>query len=186
MGWGPRASWAVWVGALGVQSFHMLEHVAQVLQKFVFGLPPHGILGEALDREWVHFTYNWTLGVALVVVLLGYGLHLRFGFEGRAPIGLYSFRGVVLLQGYHLLEHVVKMMQYFKTGVPDTPGILGQVFPTILLHFAINAAVLALMFLAEGDLGLKALPRGFHLLGELNATGRAHNALGYGSRRCTR
>jgi hypothetical protein len=48
MGWGPRALWAVWVGALVVQSFHMPEHIAQVLQKFVFGLPPHGILGEVL------------------------------------------------------------------------------------------------------------------------------------------
>lgn len=56
------------ITVLIVQSFHMIEHVAQVLQKFVLGQPEaHGLLGTIFDFEWVHFIYNTSLEVALVL-----------------------------------------------------------------------------------------------------------------------
>ena len=37
---------------VAVQSFHMLEHMIQVIQKFVLQFPiAHGILGASLDFE---------------------------------------------------------------------------------------------------------------------------------------
>jgi len=37
----------------------MVEHVAQVIQKFLLGFDKaHGLLGSAFDFEWVHFIYK--------------------------------------------------------------------------------------------------------------------------------
>lgn len=152
-----RALGVVTLGSLLVQSFHMVEHVLQVLQKYYWHVPAHGLLGAALDREWVHMAYNSTLEATLVAMLLGYGLWGRSALSefprGRAW-GLYAFWGVVAFQGYHVGEHVVKMYQYISTGRPDTPGLAGQLFPTIQVHFADNLVVLALMIAAALGLGM--------------------------------
>ncbi len=147
----------VCLGSLLVQSFHMVEHVAQILQKFVYHLPAHGLLGEALDREWVHMAYNGTLEATLLATLLGYGLWSRSAlaaFPRGRTWGLYAFWSVVAFQGYHVVEHVVKMYQYITTGRPDTPGFLGQILPIIWVHFTINLAVLVLMIAATLGLGM--------------------------------
>ncbi len=53
-----------WIGlvlgaAMLIQAAHMVEHIAQVIQKFILDRPKaHGLLGAAFDFEWVHFTYN--------------------------------------------------------------------------------------------------------------------------------
>jgi hypothetical protein len=51
--------YVILVLAVAVQSFHMLEHIVQVIQKFVLQYPvAHGVLGASLDFEPVHFTFN--------------------------------------------------------------------------------------------------------------------------------
>lgn len=54
-----RASYAI-IGlgcTLLVQAAHMVEHVAQVVQKFLLRMSEaHGLLGSIFDVEWVHFT----------------------------------------------------------------------------------------------------------------------------------
>jgi len=157
---GSRTLGAVCIGSLAVQSFHMLEHVVQVLQKFVWNVPAHGLLGEAFDREWVHMAYNGTLEALFLVMLVGYGLWSRDAlraFPGGRPWGLYTFWALIGFQGYHTAEHVVKMYQYLATGVSDTPGLLGQIFPTILVHFAFNVIVLLMMVMAS--VGLRMTQR---------------------------
>jgi hypothetical protein len=134
------------IATLTLQSVHMLEHVAQVLQKFVLRQPEaHGLLGAIFDFEWVHFVFNTSLGAALVLI---------FFWCRRAaghPLPL-SLRAVVWLQGYHVVEHVVKMLQYYVSHAEPTKGILGFVFPVIWLHFWINMIVLALIVvLIVGD-----------------------------------
>ena len=44
-------------------------------------------------------------------------------------------------QGFHTVEHVVKMWQYFETGVNGTPGILGYWVPVVYLHLGYNTAL---------------------------------------------
>lgn len=152
-----RALGIVCLGSLLVQSFHMVEHVLQILQKYYWMVPPHGLLGETFDREWVHMAYNSTLEATLLVMLLGYGLWSSGAlakFPGGRKWGLYTFWALVTFQGYHVVEHIVKMYQYISTGRPDTPGLLGQFFPPILVHFTINLAVLALMMAASLGLGM--------------------------------
>lgn len=46
----------------------MVEHVVQVIQKFLLGFEKaHGLLGAAFDFEWVHFVYNTLLEPALIL-----------------------------------------------------------------------------------------------------------------------
>jgi hypothetical protein len=131
--------------ALAVQSFHMLEHIAQLVQKFVLNSPTaHGLLGASLDFEPVHFTYN-TIYLILVAIVL-------FSFR-NTPIrkmkliyGLLAF--VLVFQSWHFVEHAVKLDQHFTTGCLSCPGILGYYTNPILLHFAYNIIVFVPLILA--------------------------------------
>ena len=124
--------------AVAVQSFHMLEHIVQVLQKFVLQLPvAHGILGASLDFEPVHFTFN--------ILYLGLVAAVWISFT-KTPIrkmnliyGLVTF--VLVFQSWHFIEHAVKLEQHFVNGCISCPGILGYYFDPILLHFAYNTIV---------------------------------------------
>jgi hypothetical protein len=122
-----------------IQLAHMAEHVAQVTQKFILGRPvARGLLGSIFDLEWVHFLYNSWEWVALLLVLIWWR---RSG--NQVPLAL-SF--VVWFQGYHEIEHIVKMIQYYAYGITVGPkGILGYVFPLIWLHFWLNLIVLFLI-----------------------------------------
>ena len=45
-------------------------------------------------------------------------------------------------QSYHSVEHVVKIAQFLEAGRNGTPGILGEWFPVVWLHFWINTVLL--------------------------------------------
>jgi hypothetical protein len=127
--------------ALAVQAFHMVEHVVQVWQ--VYGAAAEhrsGLLGRALDVEWVHFAYN--------LAVLAFAWWLAIGV-GRGSWGETARRaGPILLAGaviqtYHMVEHGAKVAQFVASGVAPTPGLLGGRVGLVWFHFAINLAVFA-------------------------------------------
>jgi hypothetical protein len=123
-----------------VQSFHMLEHVVQLSRVFADGVPSRGsLVGSLADTEWVHLVYN-----GAVLAGLGFVLHLRrHGWDpgGANVVGDRLVASVALVQGYHFVEHAVKVFQHVTTGAKVNPGILGHEINLVLLHFGINAAV---------------------------------------------
>ncbi|HEV2754819.1 MAG TPA: right-handed parallel beta-helix repeat-containing protein [Actinomycetota bacterium] len=125
---------------VSVQSFHMLEHVVQLSRVFADGVPSRGALvGSLVDTEWVHLVYNGA-------VLAGLGLVLYLRRQGWDPRGSNALGdrlvlAVALLQGYHFVEHAVKVFQHVTTGAKVNPGILGHELNLVLLHFGLNAAV---------------------------------------------
>jgi len=123
-----------------IQAAHMLEHVAQVVQKFMLHWKrAPGILGDVFDFEWVHFVYNVGLWIGLFVI---YRWLRRV--DPKAIPGMMT--ALVWFQGYHSIEHVAKMYQYYAYGITVGPkGILGFVFPIIWLHFFFNLIVLVMM-----------------------------------------
>lgn len=140
--------------AMTVQSFHILEHIAQLIQKFGLGLSQaHGLLGGVFDREWLHFAYNSALLLPLLVIFIGYGLHRKGSwFATRRPIHS-AFIAAIGIQSYHVIEHTAKLFQYLMSGVESTPGILGSLIDLVWLHFFINLAVflpMLLVFLGYG------------------------------------
>jgi hypothetical protein len=48
-----------------------------------------------------------------------------------------------LFQSYHVVEHSLKVTQHVVTGAKVNPGILGNHFDLVLLHFGLNAAIYA-------------------------------------------
>ena len=133
---------AALVLGLVIQTFHMGEHFVQVFRVHFDGVPSKGgIVGSVVDTEWVHFTYNLAvlIGLAAVVAARFRGWVPR----GRADIGDALLTVATLMQGYHVVEHSVKLTQHLVTGAKVNPGILGGPIDLVWLHFVINLAVYA-------------------------------------------
>lgn len=141
-----RAALIILVWALIIQAAHMVEHIAQVVQKHVLMLErAQGFLGAVFDLEWVHFVYNSGLEMGFLAVFV---LWRRADRTTITPL----LSLLVLFQGYHVIEHIVKMIQYYALGITMGPkGILGHAVPLIWLHFAFNLIVLALVILVWDD-----------------------------------
>lgn len=125
---------------LVVQGFHMLEHFIQVFRVHADGVPSRGgIVGPAVDAEWIHFAYNGAVFLFLVTIVVA----RRRGWRpaGNVAVGDGLLVAAALVQGYHVVEHSVKVAQHVITGAKVNPGLLGQEVNLVWLHFAINLAV---------------------------------------------
>ena len=128
--------WIALLGFLAVsQTAHLLEHVAQMVQIHVLhlsGANAQGIVGQ-LNIEWVHFSWNALVLVALLVLL------------PRFPTNPWLI-AVTPLAAWHFVEHSVMIATYIQTGVSGTPGLLssggllfgGLPIPRPDLHFLYN------------------------------------------------
>jgi len=67
---------------------------------------------------------------------------------------LTAFLALVLVQGFHEVEHVVQVVQRFALGIPDGNGVLGSFADIEPLHFAYNTIYLALLVNVYVRLGL--------------------------------
>jgi hypothetical protein len=138
-GYADRLVATPWIALLGFlavsQTAHLLEHVAQMVQIHVLhlsGANAQGIVGQ-LNIEWVHFTWNALVLVALIVLLP------RF----RTNPWLIA---VTPLAAWHFVEHSVMIATYLQTGVAGSPGLLssggllfgGLPIPRPDLHFLYN------------------------------------------------
>jgi hypothetical protein len=72
-------------------------------------------------------------------------------FASRA---LTVFLALVLLQGFHELEHVVQVLQRFTFGVPNGNGLIGSVADVEPVHFVYNSLYLGLLLAVFVLLGL--------------------------------
>lgn len=153
--------------AFVVQTAHYAEHVAQVIQIYLLDLRPpeaHGLLGSVFDFEWVHFVYNTGLELGLLLLWRGYRKASRQESLDRG--GLRLLVGLVLFQGYHAVEHIIKLYQYlfdpyYQFGLRPPPGLLPQAtgWPIFLVHFWLNTFVISLMGLTLWRLAPAGLVR---------------------------
>lgn len=130
---------ALLVGLL-VQTFHMAEHWVQVYRVYSDGVPSRGsLVGSLVDTEWVHLVYN-----AAVLGFLGLVLSARLrGWMAASPSRWADaiLTSAVVIQGYHLVEHSLKVYQHVTTGAKVNPGIVGRHIDLVWFHFGINLAV---------------------------------------------
>ena len=132
----------MFVATVVIQTLHMVEHVAQVFQKFVLDYSyAHGLIG-SLDLEQVHFTFNLMYLGALIYVTLGW---LNFGSRvcryGQEKMLGALLIATVVVQGYHMVEHSARLVQFLNTGLQGTPGLLGGHFDGVVFHAAMNTVV---------------------------------------------
>jgi hypothetical protein len=140
------------------QGGHFLEHVAQVTQIHLLGVPgpqARGVVG-ALDLEWVHIIWNSAVLVATAALVAVY----------RRNPWLWA---TLLFALWHELEHLYIMRAFLATGVVGTPGLLatGGAFRGGLplrrpdLHFLYNLVETSALLLAF-FYQLRAAARGSH------------------------
>ena len=145
---------------IAVMAAHESEHLGQIIQKngLENSCPKdcRGVLGFLFDVEWVHALYNHSLLLFLVGLYAAYRLWRREWRGDNRGAWLALTAAIFVVQGYHAIEHAVKIDQWLARGhTSPQPGILGQHFSLIELHFVINTAVFA--GVAIGYFGL-----GFH------------------------
>lgn len=137
----------LFLGVILLQGAHELEHVVQIVQRQLLGIPNgSGIAGSVVDIEPIHFAYN-TLFLALLAAVY-FRLDLDTDgprIHGPAVFGLLTF--ALAFQVWHEIEHVFKLAQYLELHhLNGTGGILGlgpgalrPTFPIPLLHLAYNS-----------------------------------------------
>lgn len=125
--------------ALAIQGFHWIEHFAQVYQHWWLSLPikeSKGILF-FLDLEWNHFVFNFIYLLLLVAVW--------FLLRRKVSRTVIWFLATgTLIQGYHLIEHTVRIWQHIQTACEPCKGILGWYIDGVYLHFTFNTLVFVL------------------------------------------
>src|SRR3972149_4826200 len=60
---------------IGIQGFHVVEHIILPVQVYALGMglaEAHGLLGARVDFEWLHFSYNVSF-LGTLILLLAYG-----------------------------------------------------------------------------------------------------------------
>ena len=124
-----------------LQGIHEVEHIVQVFQRTVLGIAKGaGMLGSAFDIEPVHMVYNLAFLALLGAVYIGCRRDLSI-IPKNADKVMMLLTVSFFFQGFHTVEHVVKMWQYFETGVNGTPGIFGYWIPVVYLHLGYNTAL---------------------------------------------
>lgn len=130
--------------AIILQAFHDIEHFAQMYQRIWLKLNPQmagGILF-FLNVEWNHYLFN--TGYFIILILVFYflisdsSLFHSLVKSGRGRIIMGSFIFGFVFQGYHVLEHTIRMGQYYLINCSPCPGILGHYFDLAYLHFTFN------------------------------------------------
>ena len=64
------------------------------------------------------------------------------------------FLALVLIQGFHEVEHVVQVVQRFALGIPNGNGVIGSIADIEPVHFVYNSLYLGLLIAVFVLLGL--------------------------------
>ena len=131
-----------------VQGGHVIEHIIQLIQVFVLGIPDDqalGLLGHIFaiqgTEEWLHIVFNVSYLACLVVIAWRL---LRSPWLPRLVLWAFLFFGV-WLEAWHVLEHVVIISSVIANNGCPCPGLLDSrlgVSDTVL-HFGYNAVAYA-------------------------------------------
>jgi hypothetical protein len=133
-----------------IQGGHVIEHIVQLAQVFVFGVPEAqalGLLGYVLQfngtEEWLHLGYNTFYLLALYALIVplwritpGLLSYWAFGFYIAAS---------VWIETWHIVEHGVIIANVIANSGCPCPGI-GDValgLSDTVLHFFYNAIAYA-------------------------------------------
>ena len=138
--------------ALILQFFHYTEHVAQVYQHWLKGLPikeSGGIL-YFLNLEWNHLIFNDIYLILLILAFVAYVSLIKKdpSLSSSLRSALFFIGATLVIQGYHVIEHIIRVGMHINTGCEPCPGILGKFVDGIYLHFTFNTIVFLLPLIA--------------------------------------
>jgi hypothetical protein len=140
------AAYPFFIAVVSIQGVHVFEHIVQLLQIYVFGIPndqAFGLLGYVLrfdgTEEWLHLVFN----VAYLSSLYLLVLPLRRLVPEIIPprVFLTFVISGVGVESWHMVEHVVIISHVIANHGCPCPGI-GDVALGVtdkVLHFFYNA-----------------------------------------------
>jgi hypothetical protein len=140
----------LFAGVVLVQGVHVVEHIIQLIQVFVYGVPDDdalGLLGEVFafqgTEEWLHLGFNVAYLAALYLLLIPLW---RMAPDRLPAWALWSFViWSVGLESWHVVEHVVIITNVIRNHGCPCPGIGDRALgiTDTVLHFGYNAVAFA-------------------------------------------
>ena len=139
----------LYVAVVLIQGIHFAEHVIQLAQVYIWGVPDDhalGLLGYVFQfqgtEEWLHLVFNGTFLLCLYLLTF----HVKTMTPSVVPPA--AFRLFLLgvgLETWHMAEHAVIISNVLANNGCPCPGILDPVLGVsdTVLHFFYNAAVYA-------------------------------------------
>lgn len=121
------------------QGLHFIEHIAQILQIYVLGVPradAHGIFGN-LDAEYVHFFFDTFLTVGVIILLFRFRKNKALWVS--LVIGLWHTAEHWYITYYYVFDNAF-YKAHAKNGLLAQGGLLwpNSPLPRAELHFLYN------------------------------------------------
>ncbi len=146
MGAFPRSTFfLLFAGVVLVQGVHVVEHVIQLVQVYVLGVPDDdalGLLGAVFQfqgtEEWLHLVFNVSYLLALYLLLVPLW---RLVPERIPAWAFWSFLvWSVGLESWHVIEHLVIIANVLRNHGCPCPGIGDRALgiTDTVLHFGYN------------------------------------------------
>jgi hypothetical protein len=140
-----RRSFTFYLAVVAIQGVHVFEHVVQLLQVYLFSVPDDdalALLGYVFQvqgtEEWLHLVFNLLYVGSLYALLFPLR---RLHLAGTLPTwALAAFVGGVLLESWHVVEHLVIIANVLRNSGCPCPGIGDAALGVTdtQLHFAYN------------------------------------------------
>lgn len=130
------------------QTFHGLEHTIETVQLQLLDHGEAHTLLNGVDFEWLHFGANALLLYGLVAVVVGAGPAARAGWRAERRWGWWAMVAAVGVQGYHVVDHTWRLIEYVASGGDDPTGTLTRWVDPVWFHWTINHVVLVGMICA--------------------------------------
>ncbi len=151
--------YAILVGLVAFQTFHIVEHAMLYIQFYVQGISRPTAIIEALFNDTVpvvHFYFNLIVWIAFLGI---FGLYYRAKRSRRT--GLTTAAGTphghsrivifevilwagVIFQTVHMSDHILQLYQFSVLGITSPKGLFGQFIDdaNIVIHLWLNGALL--------------------------------------------
>jgi hypothetical protein len=146
----PRFFLPLFTAVVVIQGIHVIEHVIQLAQVYVFGVSDDdafGLLGYVFQfqgtEEWLHLVFNVTFLLALYALVLP----MRGFVPQTIPVWAFGvfLAGAIGLESWHVIEHSVIIANVIKNSGCPCPGIGDAALGVTdtQLHFVYNAVAYA-------------------------------------------
>jgi hypothetical protein len=130
-----------------VQGIHVIEHIIQLFQVYVFDVPDDdalGLLGYIIQfngtEEWLHLVFNFTYLLCLYVLVVALREFVDLGIVPRWAYLTFAIAGAGV-ESWHMVEHIVIISNVIQHRGCPCPGIGDRALSVsdTVLHFFYNA-----------------------------------------------
>jgi hypothetical protein len=129
-----------------VQGVHVVEHIIQLFQVYVFGVPDAralGVLGYFIQfngtEEWLHLGFNFLYLTSLYVLVIGLREYVGAGIVPRWAWLTFAVAAAGI-ESWHMTEHIVIIANVIQNRGCPCPGIGDRALNLgdTVLHFFYN------------------------------------------------